>query len=67
MKTTIGLHANYYVLSEDDKSVTIKDIGPWNIHHTISKDKKHVRSEMRSQYRNKRLYYIDENGRMNDL
>lgn len=53
--------ANYTIIHNGDW-LTIKDIGPWDEHKTVTNDAESVIKELAPQLNSRRLYYIDSEG-----
>jgi hypothetical protein len=56
--------AQFEIVSETDEVVTIRDIGPWHLHPTVTNDAKTVVADLhatRNLGARKLLYYDSEN------
>lgn len=60
-------HARFDMLHSDDKSVTIRDEGPWSFHRTITNDAEWVVASMLSIVGKRRLFYVDSDGKLDEL
>lgn len=61
------MRANYAIVKQDDEMVLIQDLGPWNVHKTITNDAENVVAEMSEILRGRKLYYIDSEGETSQL
>jgi hypothetical protein len=60
-------HARFSMIHSDDRSVTIRDEGPWSYHPTVTNDAEWVVASMLSIVGKRRLFYIDSDGRLGEL
>jgi hypothetical protein len=60
-------HARFAMLHSDDRSVTIRDEGPWSFHPTITNDAEWVVASMLTIVGKRRLFYVDSDGRLDEL
>lgn len=60
--------ANYRVEYEDETSVTIRDLGPWDEHPTVTNDAERVVRDLHGMgLQCRRLYYYDSGGQLDEL
>lgn len=61
-------HANWTIVNSDDKQITIMDMGPWDVHPTITNDAEWVVLQMVAfGLSGRRLYYVDSEGQKDEL
>jgi hypothetical protein len=60
-------HARFSMVHSDAQSITIRDEGPWTYHPTITNDPEWVVAAMLSLVGKRRLYYVDSDGRLDEL
>lgn len=60
--------ANYRVDVEDEMTVTIRDIGPWDEHMTVTNDVERVVRDLHElDLQCRRLYYYDSEGELDEI
>lgn len=60
-------HARFSMLHSDDRSVTIRDEGPWSYHPTVTNDADWVVASLLTIIGKRRLFYVDSDGRLDEL
>lgn len=60
-------HARFDMLHSDNQSVTIRDEGPWSFHRTVTNDAEWVVASMLSIVGKRRLFYVDSDGKLDEL
>jgi len=63
----MGAPSRYSVTDVTPESITIKDLGPWNRHLTITNDAEGVVKRMVPHLKGRRLFYIDSEGETDEL
>lgn len=58
---------NYVVIKDTKKYLTIKDVGPWDVHLTVTNGAEIVVEELVRDLRGRDLYYIDSAGQTDQL
>lgn len=60
--------ANYRFIYNNDDAIMLEDIGPWDVHPTITNDAEQVVERLAvSLYNGKHLYYVDSSGDTTEL
>jgi hypothetical protein len=59
--------ANYEIVSSTDSLVVIKDVGPWDVYKSVANDAEAIVEELLSGLNGRRLEYIDEAGRQDEI
>jgi len=59
--------ANYEVVEVAADHVTIRDIGPWDRHPTVTNDAEGIVDELASRLDGRRLFYYDSEGSLDEL
>lgn len=57
----------YEIVEETDVCVVIRDMGPWDRHHTVTNGAEDVVAELASRVGGRRLEYYDSEGRRDQL
>ncbi len=60
-------NSNYQVVSQDEKQVTLQDVGPWDRHRTVTNDADRVVEELVPTLHGRRLFYYDSEGDLTEL
>lgn len=60
-------HARFYVECDTCESITIRDMGPWDEYPTITNDPEWVVSQLASVVGDRRLFYYDSMGELDEL
>ncbi|MDD5301478.1 MAG: hypothetical protein PHS14_00100 [Elusimicrobia bacterium] len=60
-------HAHFEVVKNEKDSMTIRDLGPWHQHLTITNDAEHVVTVMAPSLNGRRLFYEDSMGDVDEL
>lgn len=63
-------NARYQIVNQNDKSVTIRDLGPWNMYPTVTNLAEEVVAELFEQKvltPFKRLFYFDSEGELDEI
>lgn len=63
----LNQRANYQVVSQDEKQVTLQDIGPWSTYLTITNAAERVVAELLPSLEGRRLFYYDSEGDLAEL
>lgn len=63
----MGKPARWLCVAETSEYVAIKDIGPWNVHFTVTNDAENVVAEIAPRLNGRRLLYIDSEGEPGEL
>lgn len=59
--------AQYTVDMDGSESITLRDIGPWDKHPTITNDAEQVAADMIPTLQGRRLFYWDSDGNRTEL
>lgn len=59
--------AHFRVIEETPKAVLIRDIGPWNLHPTVTNDAEAVVDYLLPLLKGRRLFYFDSEGDLDEL
>ncbi len=59
--------ANYVVVYQDDTTVCIRDVGPWDRHLTVTNDAERVVDELYVALNGRKLIYYDSDGELGTL
>jgi hypothetical protein len=59
--------SNYIIQHEDDNTILLHDIGPWDIYLTITNDAENVVNDLTQEQRRKKVAYIDSDGLLTRL
>jgi hypothetical protein len=59
--------AVYEIVTQDDKRVLLRDLGPWDRYPTITNDAEGVVAAMALQLGNRKLEYMDSDGLISEL
>lgn len=59
--------ANYKILRDCPSFVLIQDMGPWNQHKSVTNDAESVVEELAPGLGDRKLFYIDSDGRTDRL
>lgn len=59
--------ANYVVVYQDDTTVCIRDVGPWDRHLTVTNDAERVVDELCVALNGRKLIYYDSDGELATL
>ena len=59
--------ANYRIMNQTDKVVTIEDVGPWQTYPTITNAAEEVVAELVGHLRGRRLFYYDSDNRLDEI
>jgi hypothetical protein len=59
--------ANYEIVRQDDQHVLIRDLGPWDIHPTITNVVESVVAELLPMLNGRRLEYIDSDNEHDEI
>lgn len=65
-------HANYEIVPEESRDgfLTIRDVGPWDRHQTVTNDAEHVVAELLRTGNltpDMRLFYYDSEGELDEI
>ena len=58
---------NYEIVEQTHDYILIRDIGPWNIHKTVTNDAENVVFQLVPSLKGRRLLYIDSDGEHGEL
>ena len=64
---TIGSVANYRVEYDGPEGLVLRDLGPWERHLTVTNDAEGVVARVRELLGDRRLFYIDSDGQLDEL
>ena len=59
--------ANFSIIEVTQRSVVLRDLGPWDIFPTITNDAPNVVRRVRHVLRGRRLFYWDSMGELTEL
>ena len=59
--------ASYQIVDETETSLTIRDVGPWDKHPTVTNDAEGVVYELAAQLRGRRLFYYDSENNLDEI
>ena len=59
--------ANYVITSQDAEKIVLTDIGPWNVHPSVTNAAEDVVAEMLPALNGRRLFYYDSEGELAEL
>ena len=60
-------NANFEIASQADDRLVLRDLGPWNMHLTITNDAEHVVEALAPTLHGRRLFYYDSEGELTEL
>jgi hypothetical protein len=63
----VGRPARYEVVSDTPEHLLIRDLGPWDVHFTVTSDAAAVVFHLQTRLGNRRLFYIDSEGELDEL
>jgi hypothetical protein len=63
----MGLPARFDIIQKTENYIVIQDLGPWDVHLTITNDAENVVKALVPYLDKRRLYYIDSEGEMDEL
>jgi hypothetical protein len=65
----MGKPANFAIVLRTSKSLLIRDVGPWNVHFTITNDAERVVEDLcaGSLLHGRRLFYFDSEREITEL
>jgi hypothetical protein len=63
----MGRAANFEVVLETKSLVLIEDLGPWDVHFTVTNDPESVVAKLAPMLSGRPLFYIDSDGRIDEL
>jgi hypothetical protein len=63
----VGRPANFKVIFESENTVVIKDIGPWDVHFTVTNDAEGVVKRLAPMLNGRRLFYYDSEGDYDEI
>ena len=61
------MKANYEIIEDTPECLCIKDVGPWDVHQTITNGAEEVVRELAPILNGRRLEYIDSSGYRDQL
>ena len=63
----MGRPANFEVVSDSPKQLIIRDLGPWNVHFTVTNDAEGVVLRLAKRLDGRRLLYFDSEDELGEL
>jgi hypothetical protein len=63
----MGAHANFQIVENTATSLTIEDLGPWDVYLTVTNDAEWVVKQVASILDGRRLFYRDSEGGMDEI
>lgn len=59
--------ANFQYLRETSEYVLIRDVGPWDLHPTVTNDAENVIARIDPPLGSRRLFYVDSEGDTSEI
>ena len=63
----MGRPARYAVIEDTAERLVIRDLGPWDIHLSVTNDAENVVEDLAIRLKGRRLFYIDSEGDKDEL
>jgi len=63
----MGAPARFDIVKETEEYIIIQDLGPWDVHYTVTNDAEQVVKRLASHLAGRRLFYMDSAGETDEL
>ena len=63
----MGKPAKFSIVGESDSVFLIRDLGPWDVHFTVTNDAENVVLQLAPRLKGRKLLYFDSEGEVTEL